>query len=104
MGHSVVGIEAVAIPIKEFFSENNLQYTVEDIEHIPGQLYKVGSFYCNTFLPGIIFSCVYLCNHYISNCCKCCNNFMSNSSKLSNTTSYNSVKQYTYNIYIYIYI
>ena len=38
----MVGIEAVAIPIKEFFSQNNLQYSVEDMEHIPGQVYKVG--------------------------------------------------------------
>lgn len=40
LGHAVVGIEASAIPIKEFFSENKFQYSVEDIEHIPGQLYK----------------------------------------------------------------
>ncbi|KAI0230489.1 Thiopurine S-methyltransferase [Lamellibrachia satsuma] len=40
LGHSVVGIEASIVPIEEFFSDNNFQYSVEGCEQISGQLYK----------------------------------------------------------------
>ena len=59
LGHSIVGIEASTIPIEEFFNERNLQYTVEVCEQIPGQLYKVSTYNCNTYIIGELYCIFY---------------------------------------------
>ena len=40
-GHMVVGVEYVPKALDEFFSEHNIEYTVEDIPSIQAKLYKV---------------------------------------------------------------
>ena len=40
-GHTVVGLEAVAKGIEEFFIENGLSYTTEDVPEVKGTVYKV---------------------------------------------------------------
>ncbi|XP_041357513.1 probable thiopurine S-methyltransferase [Gigantopelta aegis] len=40
LGHVVVGVEGSEIPIKEFFEESGLEYTVEPLTTIAGNRYK----------------------------------------------------------------
>ena len=40
-GHTVVGIEAASIACEEFFLENNISYTTQELEEVKGTLYKV---------------------------------------------------------------
>ena len=40
-GHTVVGVEVAEQALKEFFIENKIEYTVEKLEKINGDLYKV---------------------------------------------------------------
>ncbi len=39
-GHSVVGVEVATQAIEEFFSENNLEFTKEEVDKVHGTLYK----------------------------------------------------------------
>ena len=41
-GHEVVGVEIVEQPVIEYFAENALEHTVEDLHVDVGKIYKVG--------------------------------------------------------------
>lgn len=46
-GHSVVGVEISELGIREFFTEQNLSYSEEPIEEIPGaKVFKVCFGFC----------------------------------------------------------
>ena len=40
-GHTVVGIEAATMACEDFFLENNISYTTQELEEEKGTLYKV---------------------------------------------------------------
>ena len=40
-GHTVVGVEIAEQALKDFFIENKIEYTVEKLDKINGDLYKV---------------------------------------------------------------
>lgn len=40
-GHTVIGVEYIEQPIKEFFSEQDLEYTVVSMPDNKGKIYKV---------------------------------------------------------------
>ena len=48
-GHDVVGVEVAEQAVQEFFTENNLEYTVEKLNKISGFLYKVHTYEFYTY-------------------------------------------------------